>query len=75
MDFADADRLHSKIIHYLDLNGPQDVHAFRQSGNVGRTIEELGVNDVIKQISSTMTLAKIGLVTIRGDENRLEIYL
>lgn len=74
MDFADADTLYAKLINHLDLSGAYDVHVVRQSGNVERTLETLDVNEVTKQISATMRRAKIDVVSIRGDENRLELY-
>ena len=74
MDFADADTLYAKLINHLDLNGAYDVHVLRQSGNVERTLESLDVNEVTKQVSATMRRAKIDVISIRGDENRLELY-
>lgn len=74
MEFADLDTLYSKLISQLDLQGAYNLHIVRQSGNVERTIEELDVNEVVSQISSTMKRAKIDLVSIRGDANHLELY-
>jgi hypothetical protein len=74
MEFAGLDTLYSKLISQLDLQGAYNLHIVRQSGNVERTIEELDVNEVVSQISSTMKRAKIDLVSIRGDANHLELY-
>jgi hypothetical protein len=74
MEFADLDTLYSKLISQLDLVGAYNLHIVRQSGNVERTIEQLDVNEVVSQISSTMKRAKIDLVSIHGDANHLELY-